>query len=141
MLIDQFQRQNESQAVLLPDQNALHSLHGAALDADLFTNNQLPVRLNPLPEEVGAEKLDLRIRNGKRPLAVAYDSQNPRRTKNRRPLREVNPCEHIRRKQGLDDLRSLPVLPYVRAFAMWEETIRPGAGQGLLQPSAHSAAR
>jgi hypothetical protein len=29
----------------------------------------------------------------------------------------------------------------VRAFAMWEETIRPGAGQGLLQPSAHSAAR
>jgi hypothetical protein len=59
MLVDQLQRQDESQTALLPDQSAFDTLHRAAFDPDLFTNDKLTVRLNAMSAEVGAEKLDL----------------------------------------------------------------------------------
>ena len=46
ILIDHFKGEHESQAISLPDQDPLQTLHGTALDADFPADNEFPVRLH-----------------------------------------------------------------------------------------------
>jgi hypothetical protein len=125
MLIDQLQRQDESQTALLPHQSAFDTLHRAAFDPDLFANDKLTVRLNAMSAEVRAEKLDLRSRNGNWSAAIADDSQNAGDPKNRGSLRGIDPSKDIRGKEGTADLDPLPVLPNTHTLTRREVGLEP----------------
>ena len=73
MLVNQFESQHEPHAVALPHKRSLETLHHAALDPNFFADNTVAIRFDPLPTEVGAQKLDLGIRKRDTLSAVAHN--------------------------------------------------------------------
>jgi hypothetical protein len=73
MLVNQFECQHEPQAVALSHKSSLKTLHHTALNTNFFADSKVAIRFDPLPTEVGAQKLDLGI--GKRDTlsAVAHN--------------------------------------------------------------------
>ena len=90
-------------------------MHHAALNTNPFADNQVTIRFDSLPTIVGAQKLDLRIRNISTP-SVAYNLQHSRRLEDPSPLFEIDMYKQICWKQWQDELHPLSVLPDTDSF-------------------------
>lgn len=123
VLIDHLDGQNKSHTVSLLHQRSLDALHHTALDADLFADDQLSIWLDPLSAEVRTEKFNLSIGNRNRPLTIANNPESSRRLQDLQSLLFSDMHEEIGRKQRLNDLHTLPVLPDTRAFPCGEERL------------------
>src|ERR1035437_9245906 len=111
MLVNQFECQYEAQAVALSHKSPLKTLHHTALNTNFLADNKFAIRFDPLPAEVGAQKLDLGIRKRDTLSAVAHNLQHTRRLENLRPLPGIDMHKQVGRKQRQDELHPLPVLP------------------------------
>ena len=77
VLVDEAERNDESQSVVLAHQSSLNTLHGTALDANLLANHNFEKRADTFVAEVGAEKLNLCLGNWRRSVSVPNNSDHP----------------------------------------------------------------
>ena len=121
MLIDGLKAQHKAVTAAAANQGSLHALQNAALDADLFADNEIAIGLYEAGGDACTEGLNVGIGNRDALSAVADDLKYSGRLEDTDALAGADMDKKIGRKQGQDGLDALTVFPDTDGFVSGEE--------------------
>jgi hypothetical protein len=121
VLVDGFKTQYKAVTVAAANQGSLHALQYAALDANLFADDKVAVRLDQAGSDAGSEGLDVGIGYGDTLASVADDLEHSGRLEDAYALTVMDVDEEVGGKERQDSLDALPVLPDADGFVGWQE--------------------
>jgi len=123
MLVDQLNRQNESYFAIFSHKGSTNPPHDTAINLNLFANDKFTVRLELLPAESGAKKLNVAIQERGRPSSIAYYTKYAWGLENPRPLSGADMYKQVRWEKGQDKVHSLSILPDSGGFISREKRL------------------
>lgn len=110
-LHDRIEREHHSKVIFLADQNALHSNHGAGLDADTLPQDEISVGLYIPSSEARAERFDFKIGEGCEVSSKTDQRQHPRHFEHAPALPRIDVHEHVIGKKGQLEIHLATILP------------------------------
>jgi|SRR6185503_8145871 len=111
MLIDQIQRENEPQRVILSHERSNDAFHYSGFDSHLLSSNKLAVRFNLPALNCRAQEFHFGFIEWNMRPAIPYDIQYSGALKYFDSFSLLDVNEKISWEKGQDDLRALPILP------------------------------
>jgi hypothetical protein len=111
MLVNQLDGKHEPQVVAFSYERPLKPLHHAAPDSHFLADHKVAIGFDSLPAVVGAQKLNLGIRERNTLSAVSHNLQHAWRLEDLPPFAGVDMHKQVGWKQWKDELCPLAILP------------------------------